>query len=79
MSSEIVLYIMTAAVNPISAVTMLYDCAAPIGGKCVLLTAAFKDGTKIQGIGCTIFGALHDLIVESKKYPNYFGQWSKLN
>ncbi len=79
MSSELVIYIVSAALRPISAVAMLYDCKAHVHDKCVLITAQFDDGKLIQGVGCTIFGALHDLMVESKNHPEYFGQWSKLD
>lgn len=79
MSSELVLYIMAAAVKPVSSVSMLYDCKAAVYKKCVLITVIFADGHSVDGCGCTIFGALHALMAESKKHPDYFGIWKNLD
>lgn len=79
MSSELVFYLMAAARKPVATIDMTYDCAAALGQKCVLLTVRFEDGKTVQGIGCTIFGALHGLMAEGRKLPDYFSEWKALN
>lgn len=79
MSSELVLYILSAARRPVSTVCLTYDCTAGVYEVCALITVRFLDGHETMGKGCTIFGALHDLMVSSRGDAAYWQKWAELH
>lgn len=78
MSSELVLYVLSACRRRVREILLSYNCDAPVAVGDVRLIVCFEDGTTAEGRGRTIFGALRCLIRESGTMPDYFGSWSAL-
>lgn len=78
MSSELVLYILSAARRPVSTVSLTYDCMAGVYEVCALIMVRFADGHEAMGKGCTIFGALRDLMVNTRGDAAYWQKWEAL-
>ncbi|CAB1248053.1 conserved protein of unknown function [Ruminococcaceae bacterium BL-6] len=78
MSSELVLYVVSACRRRVREVLLSYLCGEPVTGCGVRLIVCFEDGTVAEGAGHTIFGALNDLMTVSRTMPDYFGDWPAL-
>lgn len=79
MSSELVFYILSAARLPVHAVSLTYDCDAGLYDVCTRLVVRFQDGHENEGRGCSIFGALRNLMTATRTDPDYWREWKRLN
>lgn len=79
MSSEMVLYILSAARKPVSTISLTYDCEARLNELCAMIEVFFQDGHESIGAGHTIFGALRNLMVNTRADSLYWQKWTELD
>ena len=79
MSSEMVLYILSAARKPVSTISLTYDCEARVNELCAMIEVLFQDGHEAIGAGHTIFGALRHLMVNTRADSLYWQKWNELD
>lgn len=79
MSSELVLYILSAAHKPVSTISMTYDCEARLNELCAMIEVLFQDGHEAFGAGRTILGALRNLMLNTRSDIDYWQKWAELD
>lgn len=79
MSSEMVLYILSASRKPVYTISLTFDCSANLNAVCALIIVRFEDGHEVLAAGHTIFGALRNLMSKSRTEPEYWQEWTKLD